>query len=91
MARKPAGDLGVMTISKRKAADAVPFGTDAAQTPQARTIGAKSLTVKVDGDLYAELLDYCHEQQKATGSKLTHQQVMVEGLRRVLADWRTSR
>jgi hypothetical protein len=74
-----------MAISKVKAADMVPFGVAADIMPTPASLPAKSLTVKLDGTLYAELRDYCHGQEKATGSKLTHQQVMVEALKALLA------
>jgi len=78
MAKRPEGDLGAMAISKAKAAETMPFGKPA-------PVSAKSLTVKLDGDLYAELRTYCYEHERSTGTRLTHQQVMVEALKAYLA------
>jgi hypothetical protein len=61
MGKKPEGDLGSMTISKAKAAETVPFAA-AARPAGAIASSPKSLTVKLDGDLYAELRAYCFEQ-----------------------------
>jgi hypothetical protein len=84
MAKKPAGDLGSMAISKAKAAAARPFATG---QPAAAVSGGsvKSLTVKLDGVTYAALRAYCYEQERVAGSRLTHQQVMVEALKTFLA------
>ena len=86
MAKKPVGDLGSMVISKAKAADAVPFGESTAPAAHQPTGigGVKSLTVKLEGSMYAELRAYCYEREQATGSKLTHQQVMVQALKAFL-------
>jgi hypothetical protein len=75
-----------MAISKAKAADTVPFAPAAAPAAPAPHAGGavKSLTVKLEGSLYAALRTYCYEQEQATGSKLTHQQVMVEALKAFL-------
>jgi hypothetical protein len=81
MAKRPEGDLGSMAISKTKAADTVPFGAPAAVPAVARE---KSLTVKLDGDLYNQLVAYCYEHQRRTGDKMPHQRVMVEGLKMLL-------
>lgn len=85
MAKKPEGDLGSMTLSKAKAAAAVPFGETSPGLPQAPGGGVKSLTVKLEGDIYAALRAYCYEQERATGSRLSHQQVMVKALKDFLA------
>ncbi len=87
MARAPKADLGTMTISKAAAADTAPFSTAPALPPAAPAGSAtsKSLTVKLDGDLYAALRTYCYEQERSTGSRLTHQQVMVTALRTLLS------
>jgi hypothetical protein len=84
MARKPEGDLGAMAISKAKAADTAPFSQPARPPLPANVGGIKSLTVKLDGDVYASLRAYCYEQERATGARLTHQQVMVEALKAFL-------
>jgi|1185.fasta_scaffold1703234_1 hypothetical protein len=83
MAKRPEGDLGAMAISKAKAAETMPFGKPAPVAPA--PVSAKSLTVKLDGDLYAELRTYCYEHERSTGTRLTHQQVMVEALKAYLA------
>lgn len=79
MAKKPEGDLGGMTITKARAAETVPFASVAspAATP---TGGVKSLTVKLEADLYATLLAYCYQAAMAQGSRVTHQHVMVKAL-----------
>jgi hypothetical protein len=84
MAKRPEGDLGSMAISKTKATETVPFGvpTPQASTPVA-TMG-KSLTVKLDGDLYLQLADYCGDHLRRTGKKLFHQEVMVQALKAFL-------
>ena len=87
MGKKPEGDLGSMTISKAKAADTVPFAA-AARPVGANTGSPKSLTVKLEGDLYAELRAYCYEHERGTGAKLTHQEVMVKALRTLLGSSR---
>jgi len=87
MARKPEGDLGSMAISKAKAVDTVPFAqTGTATIAPGGLGGVKSLTVKLDGDTYAALRTYCYEQERATGTRLTHQQVMVTALTTFLAN-----
>jgi hypothetical protein len=84
MAKKPAGDLGAMAISKTKAAEAVPFSTASQAVPAAG--GVKSLTVKLEADVYAALRAYCYEQERHTGNRVTHQQVMVEAIKAFLAN-----
>ncbi len=88
MVRAPKADLGTMAITKAKAAETAPFATPPA-APVAAPImpvsgGPKSLTVKLEADLYAELRAHCFERERATGSRVTHQQVMVEALRALL-------
>ena len=84
MAKKPEGDLGSMAISKAKAADTVPFAAGSPCISTRRGWGVKSLTVKLEGDTYAALRTYCYEQERATGVRLTHQQVMVKALKSFL-------
>ena len=84
MAKKPEGDLGSMAISKARAADTVPFAAGT-RAPAPGSGGVKSLTVKLEGDTYAALRTYCYEQERATGARLTHQQVMVQALKDFLA------
>lgn len=79
MARRPEGNLGDMAISKSAAASAAPFSRTTTTPEPAPVISAsKSLTVKLDGETYAMLRDYCHRQERATGKRLTHQEVMVQ-------------
>ncbi len=85
MPRKPAGDLGSMAISKAKAAAARPFATGQPAAADVSRGSVKSLTVKLDGGTYAALRAYCYEQERVAGSRLTHQQVMVEALKTFLA------
>lgn len=85
MARKPGADLGAMAISKAKAADTAPFARASGPAQQTTVGGVKSLTVKLEGDVYAGLREYCYDQERATGSRLTHQQVMVQALKAFLA------
>ncbi len=77
-----------MAISKARAADTVPFSKPTPELaretpPSARP--SKSLTVKLDGDTYEELRDYCHRQEKVTGRRLTHQDVMLRAAKEFLA------
>jgi hypothetical protein len=81
-----------MMVTKTKAAEAVPH--QAAQQepvssqvdtkPPAAFTGTKALTVKLDGALYARLVQLAHERHLATGKRVTHQDIMVEGLLTVL-------
>jgi len=73
-----------MAISKAKAVEAVPFSTVAQPLPAAASV--KSLTVKLDGDTYEALRAYCYEQGRSSGTRLTHQQVMVKALKGFLAN-----
>jgi hypothetical protein len=92
MAKRPEGDLGSMAISKAKAAETVPFAASALPgapvapppAPPTGSSGVKSLTVKLDSADYAALRAYCYEQERVTGGRLTHQQVMVQALRAFL-------
>jgi hypothetical protein len=84
VARKPDADLGDMAISKASAAEAVPFSTSAAQVARAAAGPQKSLTVKLDGGTYAALREYCYARERESGSRLTHQQVMVAALKAFL-------
>ena len=77
MAAKPAGDLGSMAISKTRAADTVPFSAApmaAASSPALAP--SKSLTVKLDGETYAALRAHCYEQERVTGRRVTHQDIV---------------
>jgi hypothetical protein len=90
MSRAPKGDLGTMPgITKEAAVAAVPFrqAPPAAPTPKAPVAptAGKSLTVKLSGDLYEALRAYCYETGRATGTRVTHQDVMVEALQGFLA------
>ncbi len=86
MSKRPIGDLGALTVSKATAADAVPFVSAAAAAPVTPTPGMpKSLTVKLDAATYAKLRAYCFAQEQTTGSRITHQEVMVRALVEMLA------
>lgn len=85
MARKPEGDLGAMAITKARAAGTVPFAPLARPATAPAGGGVKSLTVKLEADIYAALRAYCYEQERAQGSRVTHQQVMVQALEAFLA------
>jgi hypothetical protein len=80
MSKKP--DLGEMAMPKARAAAAVPFSAPDAAATIARP--PRSLTVKLDGELYADLVTYCYEQQQGSGTRVTHQEAMVRGLKMLL-------
>ena len=84
MAKKPEGDLGAMAITKAKAAETAPFSRTERADPPAPAASVKSLTVKLDGGTYAALRAFCYEQERATGARVTHQQVMVKALQAYL-------
>lgn len=80
---KPRVDMDRLSIPKAAAAAAVPF----AGTPppdQAPPGGGKSLTVKLEAADYWALRDYCIRQERTTGKRVTHQQVMVTALQALL-------
>jgi hypothetical protein len=81
---KPRVDMDKLGIPKAAAAAAVPFAKPPAPEP-ARPVGnGKSLTVKLEAEDYWALRDYCLQQERATGQRVTHQQVMVNALRALL-------
>ena len=80
---KPRVDMDKLGIPKAAAAAAVPFAKAQSQEP-APPGGGKSLTVKLDGPDYWALRDYCIQQERATGKRVTHQQVMVAALQALL-------
>jgi hypothetical protein len=88
MVKKPAGDPGTLEIGKDAAKAAVPFAGNSPPNPRpapALPMADKSLTVKLRGDLYQALRNYCHETEKAKGgTRVTHQDVMVEALKKFL-------
>jgi hypothetical protein len=84
MAKRPEGDLGSMAISKAKAAETVPFSAPPPAQPAPAVAMGKSLTVKLDGELYLQLADYCSDHLRRTGKKLYHQEVMVQALKAFL-------
>ena len=82
MARKPTADMDDLAISKGAAAQAVPFkGTE---EPAVAAGQPKGLTIKLDAPLYAELRRYCFKMEQASGTRVTHQAVMVQALREML-------
>lgn len=86
MSKKP--DLGAMAMPKAKAAAMVPFSDgDAAATAVASAEpapSAKSLTIKLEGPLYAALRQFCHAKELERGRRVTHQEVVVDALRKHL-------
>jgi hypothetical protein len=80
---KPRVDMDKLGIPKAAAAAAVPF----AKPPPSESAppgSGKSLTVKLEAADYWALRDYCTQQERATGQRVTHQQVMVSALRDLL-------
>jgi hypothetical protein len=78
---KPRVDMDKLDIPKAAAAAAVPFAKPPAATQEPAPLGSgKSLTVKLEAADYWALRDYCTQQERATGQRVTHQQVMVAGL-----------
>lgn len=69
-------------LGKPKAA-AVPFAKSPSSDPVPPG-GDKSLTVKLEAADYWALRDYCTRRERATGRRVTHQQVMVAALRAIL-------
>jgi hypothetical protein len=78
-----------MMVTKAKAAEAVPHqpadvspgasvGTPLHSSPA--FLGTKALTVKLEGALYARLVQLAHERHLESGRRVTHQEIMVEGL-----------
>jgi hypothetical protein len=90
MSKRP--DLGAMALPKQAAAETVPFSappaaalpTPVAASPVDVALAAKSLTIKLDGPLYAALRNHCHAEEMKRGKRVTHQEVMVEALKRLL-------
>lgn len=80
---KPRVDMDKLGIPKAAAAAAVPFARSPLpeQTPPGN---GKSLTVKLEAADYWALRDYCTQQERVTGQRVTHQQVMVTALRDLL-------
>jgi len=72
-----------LSIPKAAASAAVPFAGSPSAEP-APLAGGKSLTVKLDASDYWALRDYCTQQERASGQRVTHQQVMVTALRALL-------
>lgn len=81
-----------MIVSKAAASQAIPHALAAGPPanvtapPPSPPATQKALTVKLDPDLYWRLQRYCIERGQAEGRRVTHQDVMTEGLRRVLDD-----
>ncbi len=79
MATKPT--LEALALPKAGAAPAPPLPRPAV------TAGApKSLTVKLDPDLYARLRRYCLDQMESGGKEPSHQEVLTTALREYLGD-----
>jgi hypothetical protein len=71
-------------IPKAAAAAAVPFARSPSPPDHAPPGAGKSLTVKLEAADYWALRDYCTRQERTTGQRVTHQQVMVSALRGLL-------
>ena len=78
---KPGVDMDRLSIPE--AAAAVPFAGAPSPEP-APPGGGKSLTVKLEASDYWALRNYCTQQERATGQRVTHQQTMVTALRLLL-------
>jgi hypothetical protein len=71
-----------LAISKAAALAAVPFAKPGSEKLAALAGGlSKSLTVKLDAADYWALRDFCTKRERETGQRVTHQEVMVMGLR----------
>ena len=81
---KPRGDLDKLSIPKAAASAAVPFSQPPERVSTAAG-GQKSLTVKLDAADYWALRDFCSQQERQTGKRVTHQEVMVTALHELLA------
>jgi hypothetical protein len=84
MTRKPNIDMAVLGVSKAAAAAVAPFAPPAPPSAAAGGGQPKSLTIKIDGPTYAALRAYCYRREQATGSRVTHQAVMVKALNELL-------
>jgi len=81
---KPCVDMDKLGIPKAAAAAAIPFSKPPPALEPAPLGSGKSLTVKLEAADYWALRDYCTQQERATGQRVTHQQVMVNALRALL-------
>ncbi len=88
MAKRPdASAMDNMAIPKAAARSAVPFAPSAepaAPSPYKPT----SLTIRLDGEQYAALRGYCQEEEARTGRRVSHQEVMVRGLMKLIEERR---
>ena len=80
---KPRVDMDKLGIPKATASAVVPFAKPPAPAAVAPGLG-KSLTVKLEAADYWALRDYCAQQERATGKRVTHQDAMVAALRGLL-------
>lgn len=97
---RPKGDLSALFVPKATAAQAIPHTPVPAPAPSivedpAQTIRApepvpsaavrtKALTVKLDLPTYQRLRRYCAAREDGTDDRVTHQDVMVEALLKLL-------
>ena len=90
---RPKGDLGALVVSKATAAAAVPHAAQPAPASvppadhtQAASSDAKvrALTVKLRQPEYQRLRQLCANREAATGERVSHQEVMLEALLRLL-------
>jgi hypothetical protein len=71
------------SISKNQASAAVPFAGARAPGPESSE-PEKSLTVKLKLSDYWALRDFCTEQERVSGRRVTHQEAMVTALHAML-------
>ena len=82
---KPRVDMDRLSIRKAAASAAVPFArAEPAAAPAPPAGGPKSLTVKLEAADYWALRDFCAQQERQTGKRVTHQDVMVRALHELL-------
>ncbi len=91
MARRPnASAMDDMAIPKAKARDAVPFAPStepaapSAKPEAAAPYKATSLTIRLGPEDYAALRGYCGQEEQKLGRRVSHQEVMVRGLRALI-------
>lgn len=83
---KPAGDMSFLSVPKSAAQSATPFQRPSEPDVPVPVVGEpKSLTVKLTAGDYRALRDLCVDRERETGKRATHQEIMVEALRMLLA------
>ena len=90
---RPKGDLGTLVVSKATAAAAIPHAAQpgpAAAAPVVPPQAAggdtkvRALTVKLRQPEYQRLRQLCANREATTGERVSHQEVMLEALLRLL-------